>query len=84
MVWRLEDCRYQIEGRQEMTKKAPVIVRMKHIRACLMCSGGTREFFIRHNMDWNKFLSEGLPEEEFIKTGDAMALQVVEAARHGR
>jgi hypothetical protein len=62
-----------------------VIVTMKDIRACAMCSGGTRGFFKRHNMDWNKFLAEGLPEDDFIATGDAMAMQVVEKARerHG-
>lgn len=54
---------------------------MKDIRACRMCSGGTREFFKRHGMDWNKFIKDGLPEEEFIATGDSMAMQVVEAAR---
>lgn len=61
------------------------IVTMKDIRACRMCSGGTRDFFARHGMDWNKFLAEGLPEEQFIATGDAMAMQVVEKARerHG-
>lgn len=58
-----------------------VIVTIKDIRACVMCSKGTRRFFIRHNMNWNKFLSEGLPEEDFIATGDAMALKVVEVAR---
>lgn len=58
-----------------------VTVTMKHIRACKMCSSGTRAFFARHGMDWNKFLSEGLPEEDFIATGDAMAMQVVEVAR---
>ena len=62
----------------------PVIVTIKHIRECRMCSGGTREFFRRHNMDWSKFLAEGLPEDEFIRTGDAMAMQVVEAARRGQ
>lgn len=59
----------------------PVIVTMKDIRACLMCSSGTREFFKVHNMDWGTFLNEGLPETDFIATGDAMAMQVVEAAR---
>lgn len=58
-----------------------VVVTMRDIRACKMCSGGTRDFFKRHGMDWNKFLAEGLPEEQFIATGDAMAMQVVEAAR---
>lgn len=58
-----------------------VVVTFKDIRACRMCSGGTRDFFRRHGMDWNRFLAEGLPEEQFIATGDAMAMQVVEAAR---
>lgn len=58
-----------------------VIVTMRDIRACKMCSGGTREFFARHSLDWNKFLTEGIPAEELEATGDAMALQVVEAAR---
>jgi len=58
-----------------------VIVTIKDIRACKMCSGGTRKFFARHGMDWNKFIKEGLPEEDFIATGDSMAMKVVEAAR---
>jgi hypothetical protein len=58
-----------------------VIVTMKDIRACRMCSGGTRDFFKRHDMDWSRFVKDGLPEEDFIATGDAMALKVVEAAR---
>lgn len=58
-----------------------VIVTMRDIRACLMCSSGTRQFFKRHEMDWNKFLTEGLPESDFIATGDAMAMKVVEVAR---
>lgn len=35
-------------------------------------------------MDWKKFCLDGLDEKEFIKTGDAMALKLVETARlHG-
>ena len=62
----------------------PVIVRMKHIRECKICSDGARGFFARHGMDWNKFLSEGLPEDQFLATRDAWALKVVEAARGQR
>lgn len=58
-----------------------MMVYMSDIRAAKMCSKGTRDFFKRHNMDWSKFLKEGLPAEEFERTGDAMALQVVEVAR---
>jgi hypothetical protein len=58
-----------------------VQVYMKDVRAVKLCSSGTRGFFKRHNMDWNKFLAEGLPEEDFLATGDHNALMVVEAAR---
>lgn len=58
-----------------------VIVTMRDIRAAGFCSRGTRDFFGRHEMDWSKFLKEGLPETEFLKTGDAMAYKVVEVAR---
>lgn len=61
-----------------------VIVKMKHIRQAKVCSSGARGFFERHGLDWNKFLTEGLPEEVFVETGDANALRVVEAARNGR
>ena len=35
-------------------------------------------------MAFQEFLKNGLDEEFFIKTGDAMALQVVEVARNGK
>lgn len=66
-----------------MTEQSGVIVTMKHIRLARMCGPGTRNFFKKHNMDWHKFAREGLPEEDFIATGDAMAMQVVEVARGG-
>lgn len=58
-----------------------VIVTMKDIRTCKMCADGTKKFFIRHEMDWKTFIKQGLPESEFLRTGDAQALEVVEAAR---
>lgn len=58
-----------------------VIVTMRNVRACKMCSSGARDFFKRHGLDWNKFLTEGLSEEQLLATGDGMARQVVEAAR---
>lgn len=54
---------------------------MKHIRQCRMCSRGTRAFFARHGLDWTDFLKQGVPVEALEQTGDAMALQVVAAAR---
>ncbi len=57
---------------------------MHHIREAKMCAKGTRQFFVNQGWDFQEFLKNGLDEEFFIKTGDAMALQVVEVARNGR
>lgn len=58
-----------------------LIITMRDIRAAKMCSGGTRDFFARHNIDWVSFLKEGVPAKVLTDTGDHMALQVVEVAR---
>ena len=60
-----------------------MIVTMQHIRKARFCSGGSRRWFKQHGLDWSKFLREGLSEEEFQKTGDALALKLIEVA-HGR
>lgn len=57
---------------------------MSDIRKANMCSRGTRAFFLARGWDFQDFLINGLDEEHFIKTGDAMALQVVEVAKNGR
>ena len=64
--------------------KESVTVRMEHVRIARMCSKGARAFFLRHNLDWEKFRKEGLQSEVLEATGDAMALQVVEVARGRR
>ncbi len=58
-----------------------VMVKMEHVRAARMCSRGARAFFVRHKLDWERFLAEGLPVEQIEATGDAMAIQVAEVAR---
>lgn len=63
-----------------MTKKR-LMVRMEHVRAAMQCSRGARRFFLRHGLDWSRFLREGLPVETIEATGDAMALKVREVAR---
>ena len=60
-----------------------VIVTMRHVRQAKMCSRGARAFFIRHNLDWQTFIKQGLPASTIASTGDAMALKVVEVA-YGR
>lgn len=58
-----------------------VIVTMRDVRAAQQCSRGARAFFKRHDLDWQRFLDEGLPIEDIEATGDAMALKVAEIAR---
>lgn len=61
-----------------------IIITMRTIRASGMCSNGARAFFQAHNLDWSKFLKEGIDCETVEATGDAMALKVVEVAKNGR
>lgn len=61
-----------------------MIITTAHARAVVKngyCAKGMREFAARNNLDYLRFAREGLPEEELLKTGDAMALKVVAYAR---
>lgn len=51
---------------------------LQHVR---YCARGARRWFEHHDLDWSKFVFEGLPEEVFIATGDPMAIKAVEEAR---
>lgn len=55
-----------------------MIVRHSDLRALGYCNNGARDFFKKHNLDWTEFVKNGLPEEQFIETGDAMAIRLVE------
>lgn len=57
-----------------------MIVTMKHMRRLNYCSSGVRKFFMKHGLDYGLFLREGIPAEELLKTGDAMAIRVAEVA----
>lgn len=58
-----------------------VRVMMRHLRAAKICSGGSREWFARHSLNWNQFLAEGVPAEILEATGDPFAIRAVEQAR---
>lgn len=45
------------------------------------CARGTREFFVRHGLDWSTFLRKGIDAQELVNTGDAMALRAVAHAQ---
>lgn len=59
-----------------------IIITMRHIRASKMCSGGARAFFKSNDLDWDKFLKQGISCGEIIDLDDEMGLQVVRIA-HG-
>jgi hypothetical protein len=59
-------------------------VTMRDLRAANVCGRGAKVFFERHNLDWRAFVNGGIDSAELQKTGDAMALHVVEVANAGR
>lgn len=61
-----------------------MIIRMRDIRAAKMCSRGTRDFFLRHGLDWGDFLKNGIEAQKLWDTEDPMARQVVDLARKNR
>ncbi len=50
------------------------------LRKAKMCARGSRAFFLAQGWDWRDFLKNGRDAQDFIKTNDAMAMQVVEVA----
>ncbi len=58
-----------------------ITVFIRHIRAANLCAGGTREWFARHDFDWQDFITNGIPVERMEATGDPLALRVTAQAR---
>ena len=56
-------------------------VRHCDLAALRYCNIGSRVFFQTHNLDWDLFRKEGLPFEDFLKTGDSMAIKAVDQAK---
>lgn len=60
------------------------IVTLKHLHSIPgygpkpgFCNGKARDFFKRHGLDWYTFRHHGLPAEQFLATGDALATALV-------
>ena len=51
-----------------------------HLQGHGYCSAGMRLFAARHGLDWQKFIREGIAEEELLATGNWLAEQVVQYA----
>lgn len=61
-----------------------MIITLEHVKKAGMCAKGAREFFKNNNLiEWSSFIENGIDSEVLIKSGDAMALQVVEVAKNG-
>jgi hypothetical protein len=67
---------------------ADIALRVRHadLRALGYCNRGARAWAARQGLDWAAFLSEGLPADRLLVTGDAQALAAVREAerRSGR
>lgn len=61
----------------------------RHIRAAKICMNGSRQFFVKHDLNWNDFLDNGIPVSVLKKIGDPIALRAarqaeLEAGNDGR
>lgn len=55
---------------------------MEHIRAGGGCAWGLRTFFARYSLDLQAFIRDGgIDSEVLARTGDALAIQIVELAQ---
>lgn len=58
-----------------------VRVTVTDIRACNYCTKGCRAWFLSQGWDWSRFVTEGIPIEEFDGIDDAQVQMVVQAAK---
>ena len=47
------------------------------VRKAGHCVRGAKDWFDRHNLDFRKFVKEGIPADEFLSSGDAIAQTIV-------
>lgn len=57
-----------------------MIITISHLRNAGMCARVARVWGARNGFDWQEFLDHGIPEEDLLATGDALAVRVVEMA----
>lgn len=58
-----------------------VIVRVEHVRRANLCMRGARDWFRTNSLDFTHFLKHGYPADVLERTGDDLAVKVVEIAR---
>lgn len=59
-------------------------ITMSELRACGMCSRGTKTWFEAHGLDFKAFLRDGIAAEELLATGDGLGIRAVVLVRSKR
>lgn len=57
------------------------IITTKHTRDMGYCSSGVRNFCLKHQIDYRKFIKHGIDEADLIKINDAMSLKLIYYAK---
>lgn len=56
------------------------VVRIEHVRAAFLCTRGARRWFQARDLDWTRFLSDGLPASVIGQWDDPLAARAIEQA----
>lgn len=62
---------------------ADIIVTVADVRRSKKCMSGAREFAALHGYDYNRFLAEGIPASQILKTGDPDGVAIVRDKLNG-
>ncbi len=57
------------------------IITIQDVRNARYCASGARTWFRSYGLDFRDFMENGITEERFLATGDAMAQRVVDMKR---
>lgn len=56
-------------------------ITISDVRRAGHCVSGARDWFERHGLDFRDFVKNGISEDDFLASGDALAAAVVEHKR---
>lgn len=59
------------------------IITAADVRRSKKCMAGAREFAALHGYDYNRFLADGIPASEILKTGDPGGIAIVRDKLNG-
>lgn len=54
------------------------MITINDVRAAGHCVRGAKDWFERHGLDFRGFIKNGITEEEFLASGDALAKRIVD------